>query len=397
LVIIIKTILKILVIQKFINLTKTGYINFEPESVNQTIKEDRYYLLDISLLKNISFSVEIFIDSRYNSQFILQKNKYFRGSFSLLNEIQNQRKIYYIQFEEEDELNNLTNNNYIIEFSSGWKDIIILFNNDFNYNKRSFEGIEKYFISSESLIKGKKYNFTIQLNNTFQYDLDENYFLSFYYGLYEPNYIIKFYKEERNYNLENLVDKDIKFKEINVSSENIYFYNFTIKSNNDIINLNNNFKYCYFFRIYIKEIIIDSQLLNTTAFTFRFDSSFSEYITDNPNKEFSIPFYIYFDKSMDNRKYFFYLFVKVIDKNNEEQYFSKLFEINTKLDNKKIKKIAIILVIFVSIFIITLLTSLVICAKYRRKNIELKKQIEEISLCNKNENENPEEIPITFV
>ena len=247
------------------------------------------------------------------------------------------------------------------------------------------------------LIKGKKYNFTIQLNSITEYDEQTKYDLSAL-GLTLSNYLIKFSKEEKAYNLESIIDKDITFKKVYYPLESDYHYYFTIKNNNkNPITLNDNFTCNYLFKFYPKKEFNESQL-NTTAYTdivyyliFQYN-----YKTDDPNEEFS--FYSYFLE--DNVKYYLYLFVKLNNnENNEEQYFSKLYEINTTIDDKNNKKNAIIFgILFGSIFIITIVISIIICARFRRKNKDLKKQIEEISLVNKNDRKDSQQSEeITFI
>ena len=164
--------------------------------------------------------------------------------------------------------------------------------------------------------------------------------------------------------------------------EDKYYYNITIKNNRtNIKNLNNYFKYNYLIQIFLKSNINNIQILNTTAFIERFDILSHQHITYDPNEEFSFS-----SKDIhENKNYFVYLFVKVSDKNNEN-YLSKIFEINTKLDNtnnnnKKSnrKNLVKLIIIFGGIFVITLIIFLIVCVRYRKKNKNLKQKIEEIS------------------
>ena len=127
--------------------------------------------------------------------------------------------------------------------------------------------------------------------------------------------------------------------------------------------MNNYFKYSYVITIYPKQITNDSQILNTTAYIINYIKYY--YITDNPNEDFSFPCY----SISENGKYYFNLFVKVSNiNNNEETYFSKLFEIDTKSDNNKSNNnVNIFVIIFVSIFIIILLIFLIVCENIGRK------------------------------
>ena len=92
--------------------------------------------------ENISdFSVETFIDSKKVSMYTLQKNKYLRGSFNLFNNCKIQNKTFFIEIEgnhtrnntENETKNKTENETYILEFSTNFKEIKPIFNEEFNY------------------------------------------------------------------------------------------------------------------------------------------------------------------------------------------------------------------------------------------------------------------------
>ena len=363
---------------KYEPFTKSGLITFDNNiPKNESFKNDIYYLF-LFIPKTISeFYVEIFIDSNKNeSQLILPKNKYIRGSFNLLNNMTIQSKIFYIQFENK-HAHVGSNITYILEFSSNLDIIKPIFNNEFNcYNQSKNGGVRKYFFLIDKTNKAKKYNFSIQMNNTIRsyIDLDSSPILA--------NYIIKFYKEEND--LAFIMDKKIEFtKNVDESGMNSY-YNFTIKNGQENPILNYDYEYTYYIHKYLKKVLYEIQLLNTTALIVNNDNSLRinysyEYTTDNPNEEFSFSF----SRLLDNEIYILYVLLKVSNKNNQDKYYSAFFQIETKVEKEdsdnNLKTIFIISIIFGSIFIITLIISIIVCSIYRMKNKDLKEQVEAIS------------------
>ena len=242
----------------------------------------------------------------------------------------------YIQFDQE-EKNDTINNTYIIEFSSNYQNIKPIFNNDFNYyGKNNIGGIQYYYFSTEHLKKGIKYNFTIQINNSINDNINNN--LQIF-----PNYIIKYYKKENDCNLDFIIDKSIEYEQIINSSEKEVFYDVIIKNNQEKYNLNNDFNYTYFIQICPKDAIFETQILKTTAFLFYYSLDIYKFETNDPNEEILFSF----SDTLYNKKYIILLFIEITDKNgksNEEKYYSTYFEIERK-EESKINKTIIILII----------------------------------------------------
>ena len=144
--------------------TNNGLIVFDKDtSENQSDKNDNYFLFFLDFYDedeapiDIEISSEIFVESRFEK--ILEKNKYFRGYFNLLNNNIIQNITYIIQISKEKNINNKI---YILEFSSNFKYIEIIFNDDFNYyDKRINGGVQQFFISGEKLLKEKNYYFIV--------------------------------------------------------------------------------------------------------------------------------------------------------------------------------------------------------------------------------------------
>ena len=242
-------------------LSKSGFISFDNKfELGESTKEYNYYLFKILNLdeNTFNYSLKIFIDSKNDCQFLLPKNEYIRGSFNLINNKISQKKIFYVVFEETEEEINNSNNTYILEFSTNSKDIILIFNDDFNYYyKKNIGGVQQYFISIGNLTKGKKYSFTVQINRK----NDNNNLVSEFYS-YLHNYILKLYKEENKYNLDFINDINFEVKHLdNVS-------NIIIKNNKENYTLDYNYNYTYFVKIYLKEMLYEPQILNTTTFFF---------------------------------------------------------------------------------------------------------------------------------
>ena len=367
---------------KYEPITKSGLITFD-NIKKESFKKDLYYLFVFLPDKDITeFSVEIFIDSNKNeSLFFLPKNKYIRGSFSLFNNMTIQSKTFYIQFEKEDDdinTNYTTNDTYILEFSSNLEIIKPIFNDNFNYDYKSINGgVQQYFFSIDKSKKVENPNFKIQMNNTInkykEYDLPLNF----------ANYVIKFYKEENE--LEFIMDKRIEFNRIYNKSRKISYYNFTIKNvKENSTNTTYDYEYTYYIHKYFKQYLYEFQLLNTTALIFNNDTNIRlnydyEYKAKNPNEEFSFSLY----HMLDNQIYILYILLKESNENNQEKYYSTFFQIDTKVENEDSdnnkKTIIILSLIFGSIFIITIVVSLIICSKYRKKNKNLNEQIKELS------------------
>ena len=357
--------------------TRSGLITFYNVLYNDdSIKEDLYYIFVFlgDNDENSDIFVDIYIDAKNESKSILPKNKYIRGAFNLFNNRKYQNKTFYIEIE------NLENNyNYILEFSSNSKNIIPIFNNELrSFDNFTIEGITKYFISKENLIKGKKYNFTIQIKNTnkSQDNNDEN------YSLFGQNYIIKFYEEEIKYNRNFIINKTIEFEKMDIDGK--FNCKAIIKNHkiNDNYFLNKNYKYNYFVLLYLKKYFYQPQLLKTTAYIF-YERNIPNIgnpviwmnFTSDPNEELS------FDLTnlLDNDIYVIYLFIKLDVNNNEEIYYSTSKEIDIKEDNDNKESLTTILIIFGIVILITLVIFIIIFRKCLKKNKNLKEQVQAIS------------------
>ena len=92
---------------------------------------------------------DIYVISKDENNIILPINKYIRNSFNLL--VKLSFKIFF--FEKE----NITNNEFILEFSSNYENIEIAFNDLINCS------------NTEIIVKFKKYILSINSNNSNDY------------------------------------------------------------------------------------------------------------------------------------------------------------------------------------------------------------------------------------
>ena len=359
--------------------TKRGFLSFD---IIETVKEANYFTFIFLTPEEdtLEFSVKIFIDSKKVSLFFVHKNEYIRGAFYLFNDIKIQNKTFYIQFEENEKTSNISNNTYILEFSSSLEDIKPIFNNNFSYYSQiNIGGVQQYFFSINNITKGKKYNFTVQLNNTKYYSNQLNIF-----DFYLANYIIKFYKQDKSLNLDFINKKTIEIKKLTDESQKKSIYNFKIKNEEKKYNISYNYEITYYVHLYLKNWFYDPQIINTTALIFYENynyiyNMYSSYNHTSYNPYDELSFEI--EDDFNNKHFYIYLFIKINVDNKEEMYYSTYLEINDALEKeikeKKGKKnIALLIITFGSIFIITFIISIIICIKYSRKNKNLIEQVQ---------------------
>ena len=374
--------------------TRSGLISFNNiNSINESFQADKYYLIELYPQENISnFFVDIFIDSINESKFFLQKNKYLRGSFNLFNSNTIQNKTYFIEINRDFPLYKSVT--YILEFSSNLKDIKPIFNDEFNYyDTKIFGGVQKYFILVDKYNTFRKLNFSIELNNSIYKKTLKNINNNNEMGLYIGNYIINFYKKENEDNFDFIINKKIDFKKINKIDENLFIYNFTSKNkkeNKESHKMEKRYNYTYSIRLYTKNSLYEPQILNTTAIIF-YDKSksydnYCEYITDDPNKDFSC----IFSNITENKKYILSMFIQIKDENAKENYLSNYFEIVTK-DNNKNKKTIISLSITFTIVIIIVIIIAIYVYKLKSENINLKEKVNQISFISEYKEETNED------
>ena len=357
---------------------------------------NKYYLITISNinenndLEYFNFSLKIQVNPKNSPHYIIPINKYIRGSFDLLNNSEIQSQKFYVKVEDNDDEDgedgeeNKTNieNIYILEFSSNYKNIKLIFNNEFNYYKKTiYNGFQQYFFSSKNLTNDTNYFFIVQIDNKNMENVIKNKFIN------KVNYILKFYKEEDELSQNYIINKEPNFTFINSTSENISYYNLNLKNNYKISNESDYYNYTYLVRLYLKKYIYEDQQLNTTALiSYNYDLdyyyNYYEEITDDPNKEISCNF----SDLLFNEEYILYLFVKINGKNEKEKYYSNYFNINTKPKKEENKsednnRIFIIIILSISLFVIIIIFIIVtiICIRIRNKKKSLEEKVNAIS------------------
>ena len=282
-----------------------------------------------------------------------------------------QSKTFYIELIGDK--NYIINNDYILEFSSNLDSIKPIFNKEFNYsNIIESESSQKYYISKDNLEERKLYNFKIELdktNNIIDFDAYKK------DNLVSSNYIIKFYKKENYNSIDFIKNKDIVVERKSDTIEDYSRYNFAIK-NKKKQNYNNDFNFKYLLSICYTKYVYETQILNSIAINNNCDNHTFTRSTEDPNKEF------YFELDLENNeKYFVYLFMIVKDKNEGEKYFSTFKEFETKENNNNNNKkhILLIYIIFGILFIIAIFITTIIFIRYKKKNQNLREQIQSIS------------------
>ena len=157
-------------------------MNSFKQNIKKHIKilDDKYFMI---IIENINSSDlynlknDIYVISKDEDKILLPINKYIRNSFNLLENNINQK--YF--FEKE----NITNNEFILEFSSNYENIDLTFKNLIEKNKKIVGGFKQYVLSNNS----NDYYFNIEIKLTNKLNLER--------PLKEVNIIIKYYNKEK--------------------------------------------------------------------------------------------------------------------------------------------------------------------------------------------------------
>ena len=358
--------------------SSSGIIEFDKESYSNYNKYnnsrweilDKYCLIIIDCREiESNITVEILTNSKNNSQNPMPINKYIKGYFNLLNnkqQIQSQK--YFFQNNDKD-----LSDNYTIEFSSNYKDIELIFNNDTIKcnNIVKIKGFQKYYITINYSNDSELNSFLVQINNT-----------NTKTSLKKASYIFKYYNDNNGQNIDNIFDLKSELNQVN-NPNNINYYNLVIqnKNQNQNINITNNYNFTYFLKIYDKKDIIKDEILNTIA-PINSEAYLKDIIQSKDPTE-NIVFKL--EELPYQEKYIASIIIKV---ENEEQkdenyYYSFTFEINTFLkseEKEKEDRILIIIIVSISIVFIIVLFSLFMCIrKLRKQNRKLEQKVISIS------------------
>ena len=365
------------IIGKFDNRTNLGVIIFVSEIIEKYNGLDYYYLIivnnQMNSISNIPF--DIYPISKDNPDSSLIINKYVSGLFNLTKNINKSQKYYINEYNEQN-----SNNNYIIEFSSNYKNIELSFNNSkIKYKYTTSDGIiQKYFVFINYTETNEAF-FEVKLLNDINYtnDNNDNY-------LKEAYYILKYYSIMDQQEINKIFDISNELIPNNNNSET-NSYILKIKNNNDNKNFNANYEFTYILNIYESTKILKNELINTIASidspTFYSNITFS----NRPFKEKE-----YFLKNIIlNEEYETSIFIKIKSTINEDKqyYYSHVFNLSVK-NKKKGKDYKLLIYLIIGVISLIVISFIALLIKYRiimKKNRNLEEQVINLSLSEKNE------------
>ena len=311
---------------KFDNITNIGTIELSTNLMKTKYKEtykyldDKYFMIIIennNLFDFKNLRNDIYVFSKDENKIILPINKYIRNSYNLF---ENKNIIQKYYFEKE----NIINNEFLLEFSSNYENIEIIFNNITKQKTPNIFGGFKQYSLSISSDNAKDYYFTVVIKTANQ--------LNSKYSLKEVNIIIKYYNEDQKINTDYIWDKKFELNETNNTGK-YSDYNLIIKNKNEISNTSNDLNYIYYLRLIKKSNILANEILNTTALVSSNLLYINHYITNEINKDFNFELI----NLKNNENYTASFFIKVKNpKNGEENYYSMTYDFYT--DNKENEK-----------------------------------------------------------
>ena len=354
---------------KYDNITNSGYIELSRKLIETKYKETEKYTEDIYyfiIIENITpfdfknLTNDIYIISKDENNILLPINKYIRNSFLLENRIINQK--YFFEKEK------ITNNKFILEFSSNYKNIEIIFNDFINcIITEKIGGIQKYILSINTT-NSIYYYFNLKITPQKELNSEKS--------LKEVNIIIKYYNENQKINADYICNKNFKLEKINIR-EKYSDYNLLINNNYEISNFQNDLNYIYYLRLINKNNKYNNEELNTIALISSNLFYINKFDTSEPNKE--ILFNL--NNLENNEEYISLLFIKVLNESGgEENYYSMTYEFNTKKEKSQgIRKWMIVVLISIAIFIIGSFLFFIIWRKMRIKNRSLENKVSAIS------------------
>ena len=340
--------------------SNNGFIVFDEEKINKIypISMDIYYFIylyiDDDIEQNQNFSLSIHSCSKDNSEFSIPFNKYIYGSINLYENVNQNQKYYIKELDKSDK--------YIIEFSTNYENLELIFHNISVTKKEINGGIQKYHIKQNNTDFNSENYFEIKIKN------DANKINK--KELQKANYVLKYVKYDRETNESKIINKIIDVTFDFEEKNNILK---VINKNEEYENLTDNYEISYILNIYDK--IKKEESLNTIAPTYS-ESIYSNR-TENPNKE---EFYN-LDFLLNHESYTTaFLFIKIQNKKTTElnYYYSYEYEFEKKTDNKN--KLLLISLISVSIaLVIIIFIFVVICRRFSKKSKNLKEQVQQLS------------------
>ena len=313
---------------KFDNITNSGIIELSNDIIKTKYKDtykyldDKYFMIIIENITSFDFKNlgnEIYVFSKDPDKILLPINKYIRNSFNWLKNKNINQKYF---FERE---NITTNNEFILEFSSNYENILLVFNNfTTNSTLEITEGFKQYVLSINST-NSSDYYFNVFIMALNKLDLDK--------ALKEVNIIIKYYnKENKLYKINSkYIYNNFTLNTTNIKKE-YSDYNLILNKNNKINNYSEGIYFIYYLRLIKKSNILDNEELNTTALVSSNLLYIDKINTTGIDNELSFNL----SNLENNEKYIASVFIKIENvKEEEERYYSIIYEFNTKnIDNE---------------------------------------------------------------
>ena len=349
------------------NITKIKYI------------DDKYFMIIIENIAPFDFKKvrnDIYVISKDENNILLPINKYIRNSFNLLEK----RTIFQKYFFEKD---NIANNEFILEFSSNYKNIKLTFNNLIEKSAPIITGGFKRYLLSINSVNSDDSSFNIEISPSNNL-LSEN-------TLTEVNIVIKYYNKEKKTNIDEISDKNFKLEKINsLKKYCAYNYNLIINNNNKINIPTNDLNYIYYLRLNKKANILNNEELNTIASISSNLFYINKFNFTEPNKE--ILFNL--NNLENNKEYIASFFIKVENRSEgEEIYYSITYEFNTKIEKEKSDNndddgdsdsswLIVFIFIFIVLSIIAAFIFFIFYRKIRIRNRNLEDKVDAISLSN---------------
>ena len=372
---------------KFDNITNSGIIELSNDVIKTKYKDtykyldDKYFMIIIENITSFDFKNlgnEIYVFSKDPDKILLPINKYIRNSFNLLKNKNINQKYF---FERE---NITTNNEFILEFSSNYENILLVFNNfTTNSTLEITEGFKQYVLSINST-NSSDYYFNVFIMASNKLDLDK--------ALKEVNIIIKYYnKENKLYKINSkYIYNNFTLNTTNIKKE-YSDYNLILNKNNKINNYSEGIYFIYYLRLIKKSNILDNEELNTTALVSSNLLYIDKINTTGIDNELSFNL----SNLENNEKYIASVFIKIENvKEEEERYYSIIYEFNTKnIDNEDDTGYIWILILIIILFLIIAFILILIWKKINFKSRSIKDKINEINFesgINKDINNNQE-------
>ena len=382
----------------FDNRTNIGLIGFDIG--NDSLHYDYYYLIEIvSKNKDLTeTTLDIFASSKNASQFSMPNNKYISGSFDLdLTKDQIQMQRYYIY-----DFQNSSIDKYIVEFSSNYKYIDIIFSNNIEEIKENITngGIQKFIIKINKDNKENNY-FDVIINNALP-NMENNYCKS-------ANYIIRYYQSNQVFNytvcLHGIITNGKNHQKLTIKNDNYQ-------------EIDGNYNITCIFNLYEKKRKLEDEILNTIALTDSENIYLATKYYEQPIEEECFYFnnnnrinadeyigtvFVILKNNSDEGKISYYSFeFNIVDKDKEEQeqkeQDKKDKDEKEKEENKRTNKlVAILISVFFVITIIVLILGFIKYRQIKDKNKDLEQKVNEISFSSDDIYKDEEESRVTFV